>query len=436
MQLRPHANPPLLWRPVVALMPLCATLLTLAHPALAQDEAPAASTSEAARPALPDFPIESPATPLLTPSSRLDLGAFTDINLNVPTDLEGVNVGIGQVVVHARAHLGSGFSTFGEFTLNSPSWDVRVERLIFDWEPSDAFKLSVGRMHSPVTWWNQNFHHGVWLQTTATRPQMISFNRGGTGHSHGAALLESHFKGARISGLLPFLDRAGLRYLAGVASGGDDSGVRDGVTVPYAFMTFANLALEPPDVPFLRVGITGNYVVDYPLPNQKKGARTLETGAHIAYTSDRPELIVEGVMTTDHVAESKRSSLSNEQTTSSLPTDMSGTHMSGGHETTSTGMSTSTMQRAVPAGSYQSGALYAQVAWRIARGKERFKPYARYEYTTLQHPDHGSKDPEVWHIVMAGLRVDLTNRIALKTEGVRYTDTDTNVLNVQLSAAW
>ena len=76
---------------------------------------------------------------------------------------------------------------------------------------------------------------------------MISFNRGGTGHNHGAALLESHFKGARISGLLPFLDRAGLRYLAGVASGGDDSGVRDGVTVPYAFMTFANLALEPPE---------------------------------------------------------------------------------------------------------------------------------------------------------------------------------------------
>jgi len=82
---------------------------------------------------------------------------------------------IGQVVAHLSASMGHSFSVFGEFTLTAKESEhsTGVERLIVKYDFSDRYKLSAGRYHTPIGYWNSGFHHGAWLQTTVSRPEMV-----------------------------------------------------------------------------------------------------------------------------------------------------------------------------------------------------------------------------------------------------------------------
>jgi hypothetical protein len=81
--------------------------------------------------------------------------------------------------------------------------------MILRFDRSDTLKLSVGRYHTPINFWNTAFHHGQWLQTTVTRPEMIQF---------GGKLLPVHFVGGLMEGAVPAggLD---LHYQVGVGNG-------------------------------------------------------------------------------------------------------------------------------------------------------------------------------------------------------------------------
>ena len=81
--------------------------------------------------------------------------------------------------------------------------------MILRFDQSDTLKVSFGRYHTPINYWNTAFHHGQWLQTTIARPEMIQF---------GGRLLPVHFVGALVEGSVP----AGgwnLNYKAGVGNG-------------------------------------------------------------------------------------------------------------------------------------------------------------------------------------------------------------------------
>ena len=54
-------------------------------------------------------------------------------------------------------------------------FNAEVERLIIRYDLNDYFKVSFGRYHTPVNYWNTAFHHGQWLQTTISRPEMTQF---------------------------------------------------------------------------------------------------------------------------------------------------------------------------------------------------------------------------------------------------------------------
>ena len=73
-------------------------------------------------------------------------------------------------------------------------FNAEVERLIIRFDHSDDFKVSFGRYHTPINWWNTAFHHGQWLQTTISRPEMIQF---------GGRFLPVHFVGALVEGCVP-----------------------------------------------------------------------------------------------------------------------------------------------------------------------------------------------------------------------------------------
>ena len=66
--------------------------------------------------------------------------------------------------------------------------------MILRFDQSDRLKVSFGRYHTPINYWNTAFHHGQWLQTTIARPEMIQF---------GGRFLPVHFVGALVEGSVP-----------------------------------------------------------------------------------------------------------------------------------------------------------------------------------------------------------------------------------------
>ena len=62
------------------------------------------------------------------------------------------------------------------------------------YDANDYFKLSFGRYHTPINYWNTAFHHGQWLQTTISRPEMTQF---------GGSFIPVHFIGTLVEGAMP-----------------------------------------------------------------------------------------------------------------------------------------------------------------------------------------------------------------------------------------
>ncbi len=81
--------------------------------------------------------------------------------------------------------------------------------MILRFDQSDRLKVSFGRYHTPINYWNTAFHHGQWLQTTIARPEMIQF---------GGRLLPVHFVGALVEGSVP-AQGWNLNYKAGLGNG-------------------------------------------------------------------------------------------------------------------------------------------------------------------------------------------------------------------------
>ena len=360
--------------------------------------------------------------PVVPGASRVSIGAFADAGVTLQEPIESVALSVGQIVIHSRAQLGGGFSVFAEVSLNNvPVWQTRVERLLFDWEASDHLKVSVGRLHSPVTWWNSTFHHGLWLQTTASRPRMVGFDD---------AFIPNHYKGLQLSGLAPFMQKAGLRYRFGVSNSSDDDAPADGVTTPYSGSVFATLAFEPVGSPFLRVGVSGNHDIEQALGLETRGARRTQAGAHFAYTKERPEVIAEAVFV-QHT---------NEEFSTSATTGSGGAakHAESTHHAQDAAVDPHAGHDMGASGDkHRSGASYLQVAWRLRGADERFKPYLRYELIQLHSDDISLVGLSSEEALLGGVRIDLTHQVALKTEGIwDLQRPDGWSAQVQLSAAW
>ena len=79
---------------------------------------------------------------------------------------------LGQFVLHLASPLSEKVSYFGEvsFTAQPNGYDLSVERTIIRYDYNDYFKISFGKYHTPIGYWNAAFHHGAWLQTTIARP--------------------------------------------------------------------------------------------------------------------------------------------------------------------------------------------------------------------------------------------------------------------------
>jgi hypothetical protein len=91
---------------------------------------------------------------------------FGDVLYTSIRDVTDPGFKLGQIVAHANGTLSEHLLFFGEMSVTyaSSSYSVNMERAILRYDFNDAVKLSAGRFHAPISYWNTAFHHGLWLQ--------------------------------------------------------------------------------------------------------------------------------------------------------------------------------------------------------------------------------------------------------------------------------
>ena len=243
---------------------------------------------------------------------------------------------VGQVVAHLSASLGDSFGVFGEFssTARDSGYATGVERLIVKYDYSDQFKLSAGRYHTPIGYWNSGFHHGAWLQTTVSRPEMIKF---------GSKIVPIHFVGILLEGLIPS-GALGLSYKVGVGNGRHSNIAAAGDTGDINSDKAWMVQLNSKSRKFygLNVGL-GFYNDEIPLAD---GTDVLENtfSAHAVWAKESPEIVFEYLHSTHELL-----------TDSSISGDVD--------------------------------AWYAQIAYRLPGRHSQWKPYARFEQNRVDDSD-------------------------------------------------
>ncbi len=273
---------------------------------------------------------------------------------------------IGQAVGHLSASLGNSFHVFAEATATGKDseYSVEIERLIVKYEFSDLFKLSAGRYHTPIGYWNSAFHHGAWLQTTVTRPEMIRF---------GSKIVPIHFVGILLEGTVPG-NALGLSYHAGFGNGRHANVARSGdagdINGDKAWMV--QLRSAPDQFYGLEMGL-GLYN-DEISPSDRPDIKESTVSAYAAWSRESPEIIFE--------------------------------YLHSEHEL----VSDSSVSGDVDA-------WYAQFAYRLKGDRDLWKPYLRFEKTDVDDTDPLLFDQALdYDASILGVRWDFNPHAALKAE--------------------
>jgi hypothetical protein len=344
----------------------------------AQAQAPAtAAASPASQPVTQAEMTHAVVEPAPEAGPNLKIAGFSDFNFS-GSDQPGTKSGFteGQFILHLNSNLSPKVSFMGEVSLTARTdagtgtpaatgFNAEVERSIIRFEHNDYLKVSFGRYHTPINYWNTAFHHGQWLQTTVSRPEMTQF---------GGRFIPVHFIGGLVEGALP-ASGLNLNYNFGVGNGrgavisrGGDAG---DINNNRAWLV--NMYVRPDRLYGMQVG--GSAYHDKVNPT---GGPTIDewiTAAHFAWTRETPEVIAE-------VANAR-------------------------HENLVT---------AAPIAN--SLAYYVQTAYRLPFFEKRWKPYYRWEYIHVPKSDTLFQLQPVANLAGStlGVRYDLTSFAALKFE--------------------
>src|SRR6266404_3182955 len=232
-------------------------------------------------------PTESQATTrqLEARYPSLQIRGFGDVNFST-TDQRGATSGfnLGQLDLHLASALSHKVTYFGELTFNAQptGYTVEVERSIIRYDYNDFFKLSFGRYHTPIGYWNTAFHHGAWLQTTISRPDMVRI---------GGTFIPVHFVGLLAEGNIPS-GGAGLSYSAGVGNGRGDviSRLGDAGDNNNNRAWVANLYSRPAKLYGLQMGVS---LYRDKITLAGADFREWITSAHVVWTKETPEFLAE-----------------------------------------------------------------------------------------------------------------------------------------------
>jgi hypothetical protein len=294
----------------------------------------------------------------------LQIRGFGDVDFSA-TDQKGSTSGfnLGQLDLHLASPLSRKVSYFGEITFNAqPSgYTVEVERSLIRYDYNDYFKISFGRFHTPIGYWNTAFHHGAWLQTSISRPEMVKF---------GGTFIPVHFVGFLAEGNIPS-GGAGLSYSVGVGNGRGEiiSRPGDAGDINNNRAWVANIYARPVRLYGLQMGASVYH--DKITLADGRNFREWITGAHVVWTKESPEFLAEFA------------NVNHREVLTNLVSN--------------------------------SQAFYVQVGYRLPWFEKTVKPYYRFEYThtPLSEPVFGNQDLVGSTL---GLRYDISNYASFKSE--------------------
>jgi Phosphate-selective porin O and P len=293
----------------------------------------------------------------------LQIRGFGDVDFSA-TDQKGTTSGfnLGQLDLHLASALSRKVSYFGEMTFNAQptGYTVEVERSIIRYDYNDYFKLSFGRYHTPIGYWNTAFHHGAWLQTSISRPDMVRV---------GGTFIPVHFVGFLAEGNIPS-GGAGLSYSFGVGNGrgtiisrpgdaGDNNDNRAWV---------ANIFARPRSLYGLQLGASA---YRDKITTAAGDFREWITSAHLVWTRETPEFLAE-FANVNHRA---------------VLTDLTS----------------------------NSQAFYVQMGYRLPWFERTMKPYYRFEYTHTPLSERVFANQDLVESIV-GLRYDISSYAAFKAE--------------------
>ncbi|MDH5257576.1 MAG: hypothetical protein OEX07_06195 [Gammaproteobacteria bacterium] len=98
------------------------------------------------------------------------------------------------------------FRVLGELAVTSEEFEL--ERLQIGLDLTTNQTLWLGRFHTPLGYWNSNYHHGLHLQTSVHRPGIIEFEEKG-------GALPNHITGALLEGQR-FTNNGAINYSAAI----------------------------------------------------------------------------------------------------------------------------------------------------------------------------------------------------------------------------
>jgi hypothetical protein len=243
-------------------------------------------------------------------------------------------------------------------------YGVDVERYLLQYSLNDYLRLSVGRGHTAIGYYNTAYHHSTWMQTTTGRPFLFQFeDRGG--------ILPVHIVGATANGRVPS-GRTGLHYVAEIGNGRESrlplsSEPVQNVQSDDAHKAF-NLALfaRPEAIRGFQAGISVYRDVLSPATASKIGETIV--AAHAVLIRPKYEWLSEALL-----------------------------------------------DRHAPAGSatvFHTPGFYVQASRQFGL----YRPYFRYEYLNAPRNEPVFPDVGLRHGPIVGLRLDANESVALKFE--------------------
>jgi hypothetical protein len=269
---------------------------------------------------------------------------------------------------------------------DAQSFSVNLQRVLLKYDSNDHLKMSFGRYHTGIGYYNTAFHSGRWLQTTADRPLIMEFaNEGG--------LLPTQAVGVSVTGLIPS-GKLGLNY---IAEYGSSDTIRPDLNGSGALEDENNgnhinvaLFVRPDTLPGLQIG--GSFfhdkISDSPVPSPARYGQTI-LNAHLVYVAHGIEILNEGFLIR---------------------------HVLQGSPTTE----------------FNVPAFYSQFSRRFGR----IRPFFRYQYVNANRNESIFEEVGLRYGPSFGARYDLDDNIAFKAQldhTVREGQPDLNGLQLQLA---
>ena len=277
---------------------------------------------------------------------------------------------------------------------DAQSFSIDMERILFKYDHNDHLKLSFGRYHTGIGYYNTAFPSGKWLQTTADRPLVMEFaNDGG--------LLPTQAIGVSATGSIPS-GKWGLNYLAEYGSSDtirpDLKTGHDADSTGLAFdenngnHVNVGLFLRPDFAPGLQVGasIYHDRISDFLKGPSVRLGQTI-VNAHVVYKERGIEFLNEGFL-------------------------LRNTYEQGGSV-------------------YNMPAFYSQISRRFGN----FRPFFRYQYVNANTKSIYHDDVQLRHGPTFGVSYDFNESFAIKTQldhTIRKELNDLNTLQLQLVFAF